>query len=42
MDIFFTPCDQYAREHHIEKDKLKLEGAIPLPNEKGLAVGGEN
>lgn len=41
MDIFFALRPDYARTPNNERQAQIVEGAIPLPNETGLAVGGK-
>lgn len=41
LDIFFTLRPDYARTPNNERQAQIVEGAIPLPNETGLAVGGK-
>lgn len=43
LDIFFAlrPGPDYARTPNNERQAQIVEGAIPLPNETGLAVGGK-
>ncbi|MFS9297858.1 competence/damage-inducible protein A [Streptococcus oralis] len=40
LDIFFAHRPDYARTPNNERQAQILEGATPLPNETGLAVGG--
>ncbi|ORJ31257.1 damage-inducible protein CinA [Streptococcus oralis subsp. tigurinus] len=40
LDIFFAHRPDYARTPNNERQAQIVEGAIPLPNETGLAVGG--
>lgn len=40
LDIFFTHRPDYARTPNNERQAQIVEGATPLPNETGLAVGG--
>lgn len=41
LDIFFALRPDYARTPNNERQAQIVEGAIPLPNETGLAVGGK-
>ena len=40
LDIFFAQRPDYARTPNNERQAQIVEGATPLPNETGLAVGG--
>ena len=40
LDIFFAHRPDYARTPNNERQAQIIEGATPLPNETGLAVGG--
>lgn len=40
LDIFFAHRPDYARTPNNERQAQVVEGATPLPNETGLAVGG--
>ena len=40
LDIFFAQRPDYARTPNNERQAQLVEGATPLPNETGLAVGG--
>ena len=40
LDIFFAHRPDYARTPNNERQSQIVEGATPLPNETGLAVGG--
>ena len=40
LDIFFAHRPDYARTPNNERQAQIVEGATPLPNESGLAVGG--
>ena len=40
LDIFFSHRPDYARTPNNERQAQIVEGATPLPNETGLAVGG--
>lgn len=40
LDIFFAQRPDYARTPNNERQAQIIEGATPLPNETGLAVGG--
>ncbi|WP_257001531.1 molybdopterin-binding protein, partial [Streptococcus cristatus] len=40
LDIFFAHRPDYARTPNNERQAQIVEGATPLPNETGLAVGG--
>ena len=40
MDVFFAQSHDYARTPNNERQAQLVEGATPLPNETGLAVGG--
>ena len=40
MDVFFAQRPDYARTPNNERQAQIVEGATPLPNETGLAVGG--
>ena len=40
LDIFFAQRPDYARTSNNERQAQIVEGATPLPNETGLAVGG--
>ena len=40
MDVFFAQRPDYARTPNNERQAQLVEGATPLPNETGLAVGG--
>ena len=40
LDIFFAHSPDYARTPNNERQAQIVEGATPLPNETGLAVGG--
>ena len=40
LDVFFAQRPDYARTPNNERQAQLVEGATPLPNETGLAVGG--
>ena len=40
LDVFFAQRPDYARTPNNERQAQVVEGATPLPNETGLAVGG--
>ena len=40
LDVFFAQRSDYARTPNNERQAQLVEGATPLPNETGLAVGG--
>ena len=40
LDVFFAQRPDYARTPNNERQAQIVEGATPLPNETGLAVGG--
>ena len=40
LDVFFAQRSDYARTPNNERQAQIIEGATPLPNETGLAVGG--